>query len=104
MKKKLVWQSLAAAIGEVAYVSLVALIMTNGEKFMRGNPGVLGGVYILTLFVISASVSAALIFGGPVLVYLEGKKKDAVKLFISTIGWLVLFMLLAMSFLILYHN
>lgn len=100
MNKKIILRGLGFAFGEVAYVSLVAFFMFNMEKFFGSKPdSAFAPVAFLILLVISAAVSAALVFGGPVLLYLEGKKKDAIRLFIYTISWLVVFLFVALSFL-----
>jgi hypothetical protein len=41
---------------------------------------------MLILFVFSAAFTAAMILGRPILWYLDGKKKEAVSLFIWTLG------------------
>lgn len=89
--------SFLSALGEVAYVCLVALVMSNGERiFGGGDDGFIVPVFMLTLLVISASVSGALIFGRPVLWYLDGAKREAVTLFAATVLWLVIFVLAVM--------
>jgi hypothetical protein len=45
------------------------------------------------LFVISAAISGALILGKPSLLYMEGKRRDALEFFAFTLGWLFLFMI-----------
>lgn len=58
-------------------------------------PSYLGPVAFLLLFILSAAVTGALILGRPVLLYLENQKTEAVRLFIYTIGWLVVFTMMA---------
>ena len=48
----------------------------------------LGPVAFLLLFVLSAAITGALILGRPVVLYLENRKLEAVKLFLYTVGWL----------------
>ncbi|EKE19656.1 MAG: hypothetical protein ACD_8C00124G0005 [uncultured bacterium] len=100
MKKTLIWQSLVTAVCEVSYVGLVVLVMNNAERLFGDKPEILKGIAFLTMFVISAAVSAALIFGRPVLLYLEGKKKDSITFFSLMIGWLVLIFLLLLTILV----
>ena len=95
MPKKLAAQGLVYALGEGVHILLVALIMTNGQKLFGNAPGVLGIITFLALFVISAAVSGALVLGRPILLYLEGKKKDAVKLFGLILGWMVFLLIIA---------
>lgn len=82
------------ALGVVAYVSGVAWFMNNAERLFGGqqNPGWFGGVLFLLLFVISAAITGSLVFGRPVLWYLDGKKGPAVHLAVKTVLWLAIFL------------
>lgn len=82
------------ALGESVYVLIVALIMFNAQKFFDSTPEIFGMAAFLLLFVVSAGVSGALILGKPVLLYMEGKKSEAVKLFFTTLGWLFIFLVI----------
>jgi len=61
---------------------------------VEGNVAEVSVGAVLMLFVVSATVSGALVFGKPVLLYLDGKKQDAVKLFLTTLGWMVVILIL----------
>jgi len=103
MRKKLIKTSLFLALGEVGYIFLVAMFFRTMEKYFSGQPdppAPFGMVIMLTLFVVSAAVSGALIFGKPVLMYLEGKKRESIELFAFTLGWLVLFLIIFLTALI----
>jgi heme O synthase-like polyprenyltransferase len=91
MRKKLAFFSFFSALGEGIYILLVALVMRNANQWFGNTPSISGIIAFLLLFVVSAAVSGALIFGKPVLLYLEGKKKEALELFGLTIGWLFIF-------------
>jgi len=86
------------ALGEVIYIGLVAFLMSNAELFFGNTPdqSILAPVVFLLLFVISAAVSGALIFGKPALLFLEGKKKEALVLFGLTLFWLFIFFILTL--------
>jgi hypothetical protein len=94
MNKKLLKLSLIQALGVVAYITLIANIMQNGNKIFGPKDTYLTPVMVLLLFVISASITAGLTFGRSVLWYLDGQKKEAVSLFFYVIGWLFVFMVL----------
>lgn len=85
------------ALIAATYIALVATIMNNIEHFIGSNEGgndsVFAPITFLLLFVISAAVMAITIFGRPVMWYLDGKRKEAVGLVLSTIGFLILFFL-----------
>jgi len=84
----LIQRSFLNALGTVAYVSLVTMVMANGERIFNSISKTLGPIAFLTLFVLSASVTGGLVLGKPVLMYVNGQKSDAVKLFIFTLSWL----------------
>ena len=84
------------ALGVALYVFIVANVMLNGGKWV-GNDSQLGPFApfaILMLFVLSAAIVGMLVFGKPALWYLDGKKKEAVRLALYTVGWLCVIVLL----------
>ncbi|HRY63700.1 MAG TPA: hypothetical protein P5267_03825, partial [Patescibacteria group bacterium] len=85
------------ALGVAIYVVIVALIMQNGEKIFGKMSTIIGPVAFLLLFVVSAAITGALTLGRPVMLYLDNKKAEAVKLFIGTIGWLLLLMVMILA-------
>lgn len=93
MNRKLVRSAFLLALGEVAYVALVGSVMNNAEHIFGNRPGVIAFVAFLLLFVLSATVSGALILGRPILLYLDGKKREAVELFGVTALWLLIFLI-----------
>jgi hypothetical protein len=89
-QSKLIKISLVNSIVAALYISAVAPLMSNGQKLFGNTNGVFGGIAILMLFVISAAVMGFTILGKPLMMYLDGFKKEALKLFYLTITWLVL--------------
>ena len=86
---QLIKTSLINSIISVLYVSGVAWLMSNGGKLFGEEDNVFGGIAILLLFVISATIMGFLIIGRPLMMYLDGLKKEALKLFYFTILWLI---------------
>lgn len=102
MNKKIMKTGVLLAGGEVLYILLVATFFKTAAMFLSNRPdNFFSPVVFLLLLVISAAVSGALIFGKPVLLYLEGKKKEALMLFVSVLGWLFLFFVVALAVLFL---
>ena len=93
MRKKIVIFSFFSALGEGIYILLVALFMRNANQWFGNKPSILGIVAFLLLFVFSAAISGALILGKPTLLYLEGKKREALELFGFTLGWMLVFLI-----------
>ena len=79
----------------VAYVIAIAALMLYSQNMFGQMKGVLSGIAFLLLFVISTAIIGFLIFGKPILMYLDNKKKEAIYLFTCTIGWLILFTFVA---------
>lgn len=97
--KKILKQAFLFALGEGIYISLVALFLfTVGKMFGdKPEPAIIAPIAFLLLFVISAAISGALILGKPVMLYLDGQKKEALQLFSFTLIWLFVFLVIAFS-------
>jgi hypothetical protein len=93
-KSELIKQSLLYSLAVVVYVFLVSLLMSNGQRLFGKVDNVISGVAMLLLFVFSAAVTGSLVFGKPILMYLDGAKKEAVKMLIYTIIWLFFWLML----------
>jgi hypothetical protein len=94
---KLIQRSFWNALGTVAYVAVVATLMSNGEKIFGQMSDILGPLIVLTLFVLSAAVTSSLVLGKPILMYLNNQKSEAVRLFIYTLGWLALAIIILLT-------
>ncbi|MDD5731314.1 MAG: hypothetical protein PHU42_00220 [Patescibacteria group bacterium] len=90
-KTSIVLTSFLQAIGTLIYVMIVVVIMNSGTKTLDQTDGALVGVAVLMLLVVSAAICGFLVFGKPVILFLENKKKEALKMLYFTIGWLALF-------------
>ena len=96
--KNLVISGLLNAFLAVVYISLVALIMSNGDKIFGSGPDTfVAPIIFLLIFVISAAVTGYLIIGRPALLYLDNHKSEARRLFKFTLLFLVLFALVALG-------
>ncbi|MBM3257321.1 MAG: hypothetical protein FJY98_03260 [Candidatus Liptonbacteria bacterium] len=95
MKNSPNWfKSLLSAAGVFVYVSLVALFLSRAEKMFGAEDTFLMPIFMLLLFVVSASITGLLVLGGPTHRYLSGHKKEAFTLLFSTLGWLVVFLII----------
>lgn len=84
------------ALGALIYIALVVLVMQNGDKLFGQMSNYIGPVAFLLMFVLSAVVVGGLIIGKPIMFYLDGKKKEAISLFLSTAVWIAGFTVLAL--------
>ncbi|MCL5435771.1 MAG: hypothetical protein M1275_01695 [Patescibacteria group bacterium] len=94
--KNLFAKSLFSALGVFAYVLVVALIMTHANQWFGTSDNFWTPVVVLMLLVLSVAVVGILIFGKPVLMYLDGMKKEAWTLLLYTIGWLAVIVVVAL--------
>lgn len=97
MEKKLMQCSFLHSLGVLAYVVLVALIMTYGDRIFGNMKNVWGPIAFLLLFVLSALIVGILVLGKPIILYLDGKKKEGVKLLLLEVLWLLIITLLVLA-------
>jgi|SRR3990167_4926979 len=90
MKNNLIIRALTHALGVLIYVSLIAAFLFNGQNIFGKDDKFLMPVAMLLLLVISATITGALVLGKPILLYLDGNKTDALKLFSYTLAWLTI--------------
>ena len=104
MKKQIyLLKSFLNSVGAFVYIVAVSWLMLHAEKFFGKppSPEFLMLVLMLLLFVVSASVTCFLVLGAPANLYFGGLKKEAVVLFLCTLGWLILFALVVLAVLFL---
>jgi hypothetical protein len=89
-------RSFLNSAGVLIYITLVSLVLQNGERIFGEMDNFIGPVAFLLLFTLSAAIVGSLILGKPILMYLDGKKKEAVQLLMASIGWLALYFLIAL--------
>ena len=90
---EIIKRSFLNALGTFAYIGLITLIVF-WSSFSHLAPGFLAPIFVLTLFVVSASVTGFLVLGKPLQLFIAGDKRSAIVLFFATLAWLVLFLLL----------
>lgn len=81
----------------VCYVAFIATAINYlGKLASKFNleEEIWGAVIMLLTFVISAAIMGAIVLGRPILWYAEGFKKEAIKLFFYTLGFMVIEVLL----------
>ncbi len=73
------------SLGTTIYIFLVALFMNNASSiFGQKDNKLVTPMVVLLLFLFSALVTGSLILGKPVMLYLDGEKKQAIKLLFYT--------------------
>lgn len=104
VNKKLFIHSFGHAVLVYAYIFCIAIFFNFGiEKMFKNVPEIFGPIVMLPLLVLSAAIMAILVFGKPVLLYVDNQKKDALTMLFYTLGCLAaIFILVVVSVLILY--
>jgi len=103
--EKVIGRAFIDAIGTAIYIILVASFMFSLQSFSAIEvKTVIIPIAMLLLFVCSAAITGFLIFGKPVMLYIDGRKREAILLISYTIGILFLITLMAFIFLIGYFN
>lgn len=104
MTKNIIKNACIDAFLTALYIVLIATFLSNTSHIFGGDNGdsktVLIPIMMLLLLVISAAITGSLVFGRPILWYLDGKKKEAIYLLGYTIG--ILFIIAFIVSLLLY--
>lgn len=74
------------ALVATAYITLVGSFMFYGSKLFPPKDTILTPIAVLSLFTLSAAVMGYLFFYQPVMLFLDGHKKNAVNLFLRTVA------------------
>ncbi len=96
-KREIIRQAIINALGTAVYVIAIASFMYFGSQGVFGeNPSIFVPIVMLMLFVFSAALTGFLIFGKPIMWYLDNKKKEAMSLLIYTLGIFLIIILIAL--------
>ena len=75
------------ALSASAYIILVVSVMTFVTQSLKNKPDTFfAPITVLFVLTLSVAVMAFLFFYQPLLLFIEGKKKEAVNLFVKTVG------------------
>jgi hypothetical protein len=82
------------AFGALGYIILVVSIMTFISKTLGNKPDTaFAPVLFLSLLTLSVAMMAYLFFYQPIQLFIDGKKKEALDLFVKTVGVFAVFTL-----------
>lgn len=80
------------ALSASTYIIVVVSVMNFVTKPLRDKPDTFfAPVMVLFVLTLSVAVMAYLFFYQPLLLFIEGKKKEAVDLFVKTVGAFAVF-------------
>lgn len=103
MKYKISKWAVVNALAATVYIAAIASFIFYAPKFFgptKGDNTVFIPIVMLLLLVFSVALMAILIFGRPVILYLDGNKKEALSLLFQTLG--VLFFAAIIALIALY--
>ena len=99
-KSQLLKSGAINALGATIYIVIISSFLFYANHLFGPTDNVLMPITMLLLLVLSAALMGLLIFGRPVIMYLNGSKKEAVHLLAYTIGSLAVITVLALVILI----
>jgi hypothetical protein len=75
------------ALFAALYIVFIVTLITYGPVLVRQKPDtILAPIAALSLFVLSAAFMGYVFFLQPILLYIEGQKREAVELFTKTLA------------------
>ena len=76
------------ALAALAYIVLIVTGISTAESFVEALPeeNLLMPIGMLSLFVLSAATMASIFFYQPIILFLDGKRAEAVRLFGLTVA------------------
>ncbi len=101
---KIIKRAFIDSVGTAVYIILVGSFIFSLQIFASKKDIIIIPIAMLLLFVCSATITGFLVFGKPVMLYLDGKKKEAISLLFYTLGILSLITLVAFISLIVYYS
>ncbi len=99
--KKLFLAGALDSLGTVAYIIAVTTFLNNAQRiFGKEENEFFIPIIMMLLFVLSALITGSLVLGRPVMLYLDGQKKEGISLLIYTaIGLVVILALVILAYL-----
>ena len=102
---KIITRALLNSLGTAAYIILVVSFMFSLQIFSGEQEDIIIiPIAMLLLFVSSAAITGFLVFGKPIMLYMDGKKNEAILLLEYTIGILFLITIMVFIILIAYYS
>ncbi len=74
------------ALAALVYITVVASVMFFGTRNIGPDNSVVIPIVMLSLFTLSAAVMGYIFLSNPLQLYLDGRKKEGIKLFTQTLA------------------
>lgn len=85
------------ALLAIGYIALVVSVLFFGSAIAGEPDNILMPMGMLAVFVLSAAMMAFIFFYRPVIMLLDGKRDEAVKLFLTTVAYFAGFTILVVA-------
>lgn len=91
MNNAIIKKGILSGLIAVAYIAAVALFMAFADRIfgLSGGGQIFSIMLVLILLVFSAAFMFVVLLGGPVMMYSDGKKKEALRLLAWSLGSLL---------------
>jgi hypothetical protein len=100
-KSKLILRAVLHSLGMFIYILFLAIFMNKASDwFGQDDRGVVAPIIFLLIFVFSALITGGLVLAKPVMLYIDGQKKEGIKLLVYT--GLAIFILILLTLLVLF--
>ena len=104
MNRKILNRAIISSLITFSYVVAVGLFMSNASNIFGQEDTAFTPVAALMLLVFSAAFTGILVVGQPLMLYIDGKKKDALSLLSYTMACLLALTLLTFISLYLFKS
>ena len=101
---KIIKRAFVDAVGTATYIILVVSFIFSLQVLAPKEDIIIIPIAMLLLFVFSAALTGTLVFGKPIIMYLDGKRREAVSLVSYTLGFLFILTIAAFILLFAYYN
>jgi hypothetical protein len=101
--EKIMKRAFIDSVGTFTYIILVVLFITSLQNFQQLEDILFIPIAMLMLFVCFVAITGFLVFGKPVMLYIDGKKREALLLLGHTIGILIVLTIISFISLIIYY-
>ncbi len=101
---KLFWLSALNSLGVAIYVFLVVLFLNNAQNILGPQDNkILSPMIFLLLFVFSALLTGFLVLGRPIMLYINGLKKEGLRALLYTgLGLFIILIIVFIIFLLIH--
>lgn len=96
-------QGFLQALGVSTYCSLIGVFMWNSNNVFGKMNSTLGPIFVLMLLSTSVLICASLVLYKPYRLFVDGKKKEALGVVVSTASWLFVFSMILLAGIIIFR-